>query len=72
MGIGRAIFDKFLYEGQCIGGLLNGFGRCVVDSGCYYIGYFKNNVAHGFGKFVYPNGYTNEGIFIDDEFHGFD
>ena len=55
-----------IYEGQTVNGLLNGFGRAIVNTGTHYIGYFKNNVAHGYGKLCMPNGYKEEGLFYED------
>ena len=41
-----------------------------MDSGTYYTGYFKDNVAHGYGKLCMPNQYKEEGLFFEDSFLG--
>ena len=46
-GLGRFVCADYIFEGQFQNNLPNGFGRKLLQTGGYEIGFFKNNIYLG-------------------------
>jgi hypothetical protein len=57
-----------IYEGELIGGKLNGLGKITTVQGDLYKGFFINDKLNGLGTIAYANGDVQEGQFKDDHF----
>ena len=75
-GFGRyiSLFNGSVYEGHCLKGQQNGFGRLIcrpknnTESILYYIGYWKEGLRHGKGKQVSsPSGQVQQGLWNKNE-----
>jgi len=58
--IGRAVSDG-IFEGNFIGGLLNGYGRIIYKNQDWYIGNLKDGLPSGLGNYTYANGTRRDG-----------
>jgi hypothetical protein len=59
-----------VYEGDFVGGLLNGTGKVTYANGNVQEGNFVEGLLNGKGKFTYANGTVYEGDFVNDLFEG--
>jgi len=57
---------KSTYEGEICNGLMHGYGKQVVGSGCVYEGEFRNGASQGRGKCTWPGGWEYEGEWVND------
>lgn len=62
--------DGSFYEGEAIGGNLNGKGRFVINPNEYYDGYFVNGSKEGQGFYLFPDQSTYLGDFKQDTITG--
>jgi len=51
------------YEGDCVNGKRNGFGKLIYKDGSIYEGNWLNEKKNGHGKMIYDNGDIYEGQF---------
>ena len=67
-GIGLRISpDGVMHEGL-FDENANGFGRCISNTGEYFVGYCKDGAKQGYGKFVNSKGKIQDGNWINDVF----
>lgn len=59
-----------IYEGEIIGGKVNGKGIYYYANGSRYEGQFINGKFCGYGILYYINGDSYQGRFANDKFHG--
>lgn len=58
------------FEGECIDGKANGYGRILFEIDYAYEGNFKNDYFSGKGTMTWPNGAKYNGDFLDGKRHG--
>lgn len=61
----------FIYEGDWLGNMRDGYGVQIWPDGAKYEGDWKLNRAHGKGKFQHVDGDVYEGDWFEDKAHGF-
>ena len=66
-GLVREVYHNNIFEGLNKDGV-SVFGRCIWDTGEYYIGSWKNNKRDGYGQTVYPSGRVEKGIWKKSKF----
>ena len=62
---------KIRYEGDCINGNIEGYGKYYFEGGGIYIGQFKNDLQYGKGKVYGRNGNLRyDGDFVNNHMEG--
>ena len=70
IGILENFKDKFIYNGNLIKGIKEGYGEIKYEDGTIYKGDFKEDKFDGKGKIVFPNGRIYEGDFKNNKMDG--
>ena len=65
----RNPFKEYIYEGNFVNGLFDGYGRLTYNDGSYYEGSFSSGQQNGFGKLVLLQS-EYEGNFKNSKPHG--
>lgn len=67
-GTGILKTDDWVYEGQFIDDLANGYGQIKFGNGDVYKGEFKNGEKHGYGTYTFATGEIEKGFYKNDLF----
>lgn len=63
--------EDFIYKGETIDDVPNGFGEAKFEGGDIYIGYFKGGMRHGVGMYRWISGDYHVGDWVNNERKGF-